>query len=105
MRAGELRHSIEIHTPTQTTGNAGGVTETFAKLCVTWAAIEPAGGREVAASAGAVSLGQSKIRTRYIAGVTTLCIILWGTKKYEINSIKNPREQNRELEFICTEVK
>ena len=44
-----------------------------------------------------------KIRMRYQAGITHKMRVAWGTRLFEIESVLNVGERNREIVLMCSE--
>jgi len=110
VRAGNLRHSIDIEETTKTTDNMGGFT-------TTWAAITD--GSAVRASIWSLSASEQmnamkleleithRIRIRYRTGVTADMRIKFndpnGARYFNIRSIIDPDQRHIMLEFLAEE--
>lgn len=104
MRPGKLRHRIEIQEPTETRSASGQATVTWSTIATVWASVEPLRGREFFASKQIQAQVDTRIRIRYISGLTPKMRILWGTRVYLIDSIINPEERNIELQLMVREI-
>ena len=104
-RAGRLRHRIYLQSKVVVRDSFGSEsitwkTETPAPI---WAGIEPLSAREFFASQQMKSEVTHKVIIRYYKGVQTDWRVLWGARQFNIVSIINPEERNRELTLLCTE--
>ena len=104
MRAGALRHQIWIKGPTITTDANAEVTTAWGTVTVCWAAIEPLRGREWIASGMENSEITAKGWIRYVSGIKPTMQVYYGTRTFEIVSVINPDERNRELELRLKEL-
>jgi len=104
MRAGELRRKVTIQNATITQDSYGAKIETWGTFVAVWASIEPIHGREFFESAKLNANITHRIKTRYAAGVTPDMRVLYGTRLFDIQSIINRDERNRELELMCMEI-
>lgn len=106
MRAGPLRHVIDVQSPLPVTANSGATAPAFDEqtpYAQLYAAIEPLRGREAVSADGMASIATHKITTRYRAGITTDMRIKFGTRYFGIESIRNLDERNIMLEIIAVE--
>lgn len=102
MRAGRLRHEVLIERVTITQDpDYGGVIESWSTVGLFPASVEPLQGREFIAAQAALSEVTTKIRMRYLAGMTTADRITHGGKTYNVLSVINPEMRNVELELMC----
>lgn len=105
MRSGRLRHRVYLQAKSVTRDSFGG--ETIAWTTKTprpiWASIEPLSVREFFASQELRSQVTHRIVIRYYAGVKTEWRVLWGSRQFNIVSIINPDERNKEMILLCTE--
>jgi SPP1 family predicted phage head-tail adaptor len=103
MRAGKLRRSITIQQPANATDAIGGLTQVWSTFASGYAEISPNNGREAIQAQQINAQQPILIRTRYIAGVMPKMRVLYGSRIFEIISVANLNEKNRELEFTCLE--
>lgn len=106
MRAGRLPHLIDIQSPAPETANSGAVSPAWDEqtpFVQCYAAIEPLRGREAIAADGMGSQATHRITTRYIQGVTTDMRIVFGARKFGIESVRNVDEADIMLEMIAVE--
>jgi len=104
VNSGKLRHKVEIQLSIDTRDEFGAVSgQTWHPFCYMWASIEPLSGREYFAAAQAQSEVSHKITMRYKSGIKPHYRILWNDRVFDILSILNIREENRELVLYCSE--
>jgi SPP1 family predicted phage head-tail adaptor len=103
MRAGPLRCRVTIETPVETQAADGSILTTWETYIEAWASIEPLIGREYFAQQREQAVVSHKIRMRHISGITHKMRIAWGTRLFEIESVLNVGERNREIVLMCSE--
>jgi SPP1 family predicted phage head-tail adaptor len=104
MRAGKLKHPIIIQEVTETQSETGAPAETWSTFAEVWAAIEPLRGREFFASKQIQAEVTTRIRIRYLEGITPKMRVLWGERIYLIDAIIDLEERHREMQLMCREV-
>ena len=104
MIAGRLRHRCWLMTPTHA-NSAGTVTTTWGTASVCWGSLEPLNGREwFESSLAENSEITARFRMRYVASVLPTMRLDFGSRQFEIVSVINPDERNRELELMVKEL-
>lgn len=103
MKAGRLRHKIVIETVTEGRDAMGGITESWATHATVRASVEPLIGKEYFAAQAVTTANQVKFRIRYLSTVTTKMRINYDSKIYDIQSIANHRDLNREMVIMGVE--
>ena len=103
MRAGPLRHRITIEAPVETQTTDGSIVTTWQAFATVWASIEPLIGREYFAQQREQAAVSHRIRMRCQSGITHKMRIAWGTRIFEIESVLNVGERNREIVLMCQE--
>ena len=103
MRAGPMRQRITIETPTETQAADGSITRTWETFITVWASIEPLAGREYFAAAREQADVSHRIRMRYTEGITHKTRVSFESRIFEIESVINTGERNRELILMCRE--
>ena len=103
MHAGPLRCRITIEAPVETKGADGSISTTWATFTETWASIEPLIGREYFAQQREQATVSHKIRMRHQPGITHKMRVVWGARIFEIESVLNIGERNREIVLMCQE--
>lgn len=104
MRAGLLRHRIEIQEQTQTPDAAGQPIRTWSTVFTRWGSIEPLRGQERVEAEQVKSKTTVKIQLRYCAVLTTEYRLKHGGKFYNIDSIVNVGEREIMHEINAVEV-
>lgn len=101
MKAGKLRHQITIERFTSGQDEFGQPIEAWETVGTVAAAVEPLKGREFIAAQAAQSEVTTRIRLRYLAGITAADRITHGGTVYNVLSIIDKDMRNIELELMC----
>lgn len=104
MRAGSLRHKITIQETTETRDTVGSVINTWSTFLVARAEINPRIGKEYFDSDRLNADNTVLFRIRYRSGILTKQRISWDSRVFDITSLINLRERNREILIMCEEV-
>lgn len=104
MRSGLLRHKVLLQSMTDGKDTDGAPSETPTALASVWAAIRPVNANEVFRAAHFEGDVTHIITIRYRSDVTPKTRILYGTRVFDIRSVLNVEERNRELELTATEI-
>ncbi len=105
MNAGKLRKLITIQQQSATQDEYGAQIVTWSSFGVDrWAQIEPLSGREYFAGQQFQSKVDTKFVLRYVAGVTPKMRILCNSLPYDIESVINIDERNKELHIMCSRI-
>lgn len=105
LKAGELRHRVQIQSVTHTTDHQGGSSESWATITngTIWARIRQKRGRE-RKTADQVQAGRwFEILIRYHASVTPQMRVLWGARAFRILGISDSEEIHESLVLDCEE--
>lgn len=104
MRAGLLRHQVELQAPTNTAGPDGN-TQTWTTYATVPAAIDPATAALVERLiAGTTTVPATHlVSLRYRDDVRSTHRVLFGSRPLYIGGIHNARELNRQLVLACEE--
>lgn len=106
MNAGRLRHTITLQKYTKTPDGEGGWDKTWNDTVTSVrASVEPLLGREYLMAGQIQERVTTRIRMRYRTDVTGEWRVKHGNRIYEIDSVMNPREMNRETVLMCREIK
>ncbi len=104
VRAGRLRHRVEIQSFTESQDSSGEPSKTWSTEATVWAAIEPFVGKE-AMDAGKIEARMThKIRLRSRDGLTPDKRIKFGTRIFDIVSAVDVMERNHEMVVMAVEV-
>lgn len=104
MRAGAKKHRVSFERQADTVDSVGQRTRTWTELASRLVSIEPLNGREYFQASGYQSEVTTRIRATYETALSTLTSddrITHGSVTYEIVSVINPQERNRELVLMC----
>lgn len=104
MQGGRLRHRIDIEQQTTTEDTFGATTDTWSLWTTLWASIEPLSGRELLAAQQVQADITHRVRFRYVSGVTAKMRVVYGSRIFNILSVANPEERNREIVLQCREL-
>ena len=103
MRAGKLRHSIEIQQAIETQGGTGAPVKTWQTFTQTRASYEPMTGKEIFAANQEQATSTTRFRTRFVDGVTPKMRIIFKTRIFNITSAIDVYGRGRELEILAVE--
>ena len=106
MRAGTLRHIVNIEQP------VAGAADSYGNTRSTWtavasnlrASISPVKSREVFAGDKVQTLATHSIVIRYTSGITAKMRVVFGSRTFNIQSIINDDERNIMLTLVTDEV-
>lgn len=102
--AGKFRQVITIQQRADTADGMGGFTTTWGTYAANVrAAMRPYTGKEYWAAGMKQTEASAVFSIRYQAGITQAMRILFGSRVYDIASIINPDEANRELHIMAIE--
>ena len=103
MRIGKLRRRITIERVTETQDTDGAVLETWSTYATVQASIEPISGREYFAAQSTQADVTHRIRIRYLSGIVPKMRVSYNSRIFDILSVINVGERNRELQLMCRE--
>jgi SPP1 family predicted phage head-tail adaptor len=103
VRAGKLRHRITIEQVAETQDSDGSVIETWSTFANAQASIDPISGREYFAAQTTQADVTHRISLRFISGVIPKMRVKYGSRNFDILSVINVGERNRELQLMCRE--
>lgn len=103
IRAGELRHKVIIQQNTPKRDAMNAEVDSWAEYATVWASIEPIRGKEFWDSQQVNAEITGKIKLRYLSGITSKMRVKYETRIFEILSVINPGEKNRELQLMVKE--
>ena len=108
MRAGRLRKKVTFETRGTTKSNTGEPVNTWTDIATRSASIEPLMGKEFYSDSGEHSRHDTRIRVRWdnaLDGLKPFDRVIDKRRSpqvvYDIESVQNPREKNRELVLMC----
>jgi SPP1 family predicted phage head-tail adaptor len=100
VKAGDLKEQIIIQHVTDTVATSGAVTESWATFATVRCSVEPMTARELFSTNHVSGEHIVKFRIRYLAGILLKMRISWNSGIYDLQSILNPGNDNRELLLI-----
>ena len=103
MRIGKLRRRITIERVTETQDTDGAVLETWSTYATVQASIELISGREYFAAQSTQADVTHRIRIRYLSGIVPKMRVSYNSRIFDILSVINVGERNRELQLMCRE--
>lgn len=105
MRAGRLRNKVSIQSRSGAQNAYGEVTNTFSEISngEIWASIEPLSDTEGKLAGGRDEILSHKIIMRYLTGVNATHQVVFGSRTFQIVSVLNMGERDREMQLLCRE--
>lgn len=105
VRVGGYRHKVSLQNATRSKNSVGEQTETWTTVANQMARIAPVKGRAYFEASGEKADITHEIRTRYNPGITLNFRdrVLFGSRTFEIRSVINDEERNREWILMCRE--
>lgn len=104
MIIGKRQKRVAIQSKQTVRDAAGGASHTWVTDTTVWAHIAPASGKELYAGEQVKAEVTHKITIRYYSALTTTKRLLYGTRVFDINFIKNIDERDCYQEMLCKEV-
>lgn len=109
MRAGKLRHKINIERPGTAEDSTGATVASPYTVFLNniWADVSPApmSGREQVAGQQTKNPITHEVRVRYRAGITSAMRVVFDGRYFNIMAIVDKEERNVELTLMCEEGK
>jgi SPP1 family predicted phage head-tail adaptor len=103
VRIGKLRHRITIEQVTETQDTDGSALESWSTYATVQASIEPISGREYFTAQSTQADVTHRISLRYVSGITPKMRVNFSSRIFDILSVINVNECNRELQLMCRE--
>ena len=103
MRAGKLRHRIEVQTATETQDAYNQPTAVWATAVTLSGSIEPLSGRERLIAGAVTGEVTTRVRMRYDANITPKARLLHGARVFDIAAVMNREDRDAEVEVLCRE--
>lgn len=104
MRSGELRHRVTIQHKVATQNAYGEEIIDWQTWKTAWAAVEPLTGREFMDAERAGAEVTHRIRIRQRDGLLPSMRVSWDSRLFDIESVLNLEERDREMQLMCREV-
>ena len=103
MRAGKLRRQLEIQQAVESRDTTGAVVTTWGTFATVHGSVEPLRGREFWAAREMQAEVDTRIRIRYLEGVTPKMQVLDGSRKFLIYSVIDPESRHQEMQLMARE--
>lgn len=104
MRAGKLRHRVEVQAATQTQAADGDTLSVWSTLAFRWASVEAAGGGETTKGGAVVADVTHKVTMRGYPGLTGKQRLLWKGRVLNVEGVADAEGRGRETVLQCREV-
>lgn len=105
MRAGQLRHFVELQAPTISQSSSGSVTASWDTIANVYARIEPLQGKNLEIAKQIHNLADTQITIRYYPNINCEWRVKSGSRIYNIVDPRNSAERNIEIVLTCIEDK
>lgn len=104
MRAGTLRHSVTIQSPSgEEKDDRGEVVPNYGDVATVWAEVMPLAGAERIQAATISPELTHRVSMRQRSDLTSRERLVWGERIFEIVSVMDVGERGRELRLLCKE--
>jgi len=103
MQAGQRRHYISIEQVAESQDARGELTKTWTEYANAWSEIKPVRGREYFQAHAENVAADTRIILPYLSGITSKMRVRFGSRIYDIETVINIDERNRELNLMCVE--
>jgi SPP1 family predicted phage head-tail adaptor len=103
VKIGKLRHRITIEQVDETQDAGGEMLGNWSVYAIVQASIQPISGREYFAAQSTQADVTHRINLRHLTGVTPKMRVKYGSRIFDILSVINVDERNRELQLMCRE--
>jgi len=103
MRAGRLRHKIEIQRPVETDGSMGSVVSSWQTFTQCRASYEPKTAKETYQANQDFAQSEAMFRTRFVPGVTPKMRLIFDGRTFDILGVIDVYGRGREMQIMCKE--
>ena len=103
MRSGNLRHRVQLETPSGSSDGAGGIALAWTLVDTLWAEIRSASGSEQLNFGRANATLMNNVRIRYRSDITPDMRFSLGSRIFEIRRVADPDGRKQWIECICEE--
>ena len=106
MRAGALRHRITVQSNTDAYDDYGDLSNSWDTGSEIWGSVNPISGKEEDLGSELVGVVTHFIKVRYRASISVSVAnrIVFDSRVFQIESVRNWQERNVFLELLCKEV-
>lgn len=98
-----MRHRVAIQQPIQTQAADGGISNSWLTVNTVWSRIEPLSGRELFNASQVQPDVTHRVTLRYHPNVSPRWRFLFGDRTFNVLTVLNTDERNRELICMCME--
>lgn len=102
--AGKLRHRVVLKSNTPGVDDYGGATESWGTEATVSARIRPGRGQEFVLAQQVHAELSHEITIRYYSGVVPQWRVYFGSRIFEIVSVRDIEERNIRMELLCEEI-
>jgi SPP1 family predicted phage head-tail adaptor len=99
-----MNHRLRIESVTATQDAYGAPTNTWATFATVWGEITPLSGFERVIAVKTESQVTHRVRIQYLTGVLPTMRMIYDSRTFNVLSVINSEERNRELILNCQEV-
>jgi len=103
VKAGRLRHRLELQRNTPTRNTSGEMSDAWATVGTYWGSISAVKGDERFSSAQRVADADITIMMRHVGTITTADRLVHRAKTYDIREVIDRDERNAEYTLRCSE--
>ena len=103
IRAGEMRHRVQLQNRVLTRDAVGGTVETWSTYDTVWSKIVPVSAREIIEGNQTEGRATHRIIIRHNGAMTRKNRILFGSRVFHVDSVVNVEERNKVQILVCTE--
>jgi SPP1 family predicted phage head-tail adaptor len=104
MMAGKLRHKVTVQIVTETQDAYGEADKSWSTHKIVWADVAPISGREFFNAKQFASEISHKITIRHDSTITPKMRILYDSRYFNIESVINEGERDRQTTLMCKEI-
>lgn len=101
MNPGRMRHRLIFQVTTETQTQSGEITTSWGTLGTVWGSVNDISGKEVMQSDNDIADVSTRIRCRYLPGVTAECRIVAGRRTFDIVHLNDIDGKRAEYEILC----
>lgn len=102
IQAGDLRERVLLQSKSVTRDAYGAEVISWADFKERWAEVTPLSGREYISMRQSQSDVTTRVRMRWLPGVSTTMRLLWRDVPYRISEVIDVEARSEELEILCT---
>ena len=103
MRAGELRHRVEIQSKSVTRNDLGEEVITWNTVATVWAAVVPVFGSEAVDNSAREATATHQVRIRRRTDVTPVMRVVYGAKEFDVQHVADDNKPGL-MVLSCKEI-